>query len=58
MLAMADFNLGPTARRVTYRFTKDERIELLTTFRRQRNNEHTEIARAHQVAESCAKRNP
>jgi putative component of toxin-antitoxin plasmid stabilization module len=32
------FNLGPTARRITYRFTKDGRIILLTTFRKQRNN--------------------
>lgn len=33
------FALGPTARRITYRFTKDGRIILLTTFRKQRNNE-------------------
>ncbi len=26
--------LGPTARRITYRFTKDGRIILLTTFRK------------------------
>jgi phage-related protein len=32
------FALGPTARRMTYRFTKDGRIVLLTTFRKQRNN--------------------
>ena len=31
------FTLGPTARRITYRFTKDSRIVLLTTFRKQRN---------------------
>ncbi len=52
------FNLGPTARRITYRFTKDGRIILLTTFRKQRNNERTEIARARKVAENCAERNP
>jgi putative component of toxin-antitoxin plasmid stabilization module len=52
------FSLGPTARRITYRFTKDGRIILLTTFRKQRNNERTEIARARKVAESCAERNP
>ena len=52
------FTLGPTARRITYRFTKDGRIVLLTTFRKQRNNERTEIAGARKVAESCAERNP
>ena len=40
------FTLGPTARRVTYRFTPDGRIVLLTTFRKQRNNERSEITRA------------
>lgn len=52
------FSLGPTARRITYRFTKDGRIILLTTFRKQRNNERSEIARARKAAESCAERNP
>ena len=52
------FTLGPTARRITYRFTKDGRIILLTTFRKQRNNERTEIASARKAAEDCAKRNP
>lgn len=52
------YTLGSTARRITYRFTKDRRIVLLTTFRKQRNNERTEIARARKVAESCAERNP
>lgn len=33
------FTLGPTARRITYRFTRDGRIVLLTTFREQRKNE-------------------
>lgn len=37
------FTLGPTARRITYRFTNDGRIVLLTTFRKQRNNERQEI---------------
>lgn len=45
------FTLGPTARRITYRFTKDGRIVLLTTFRKQRNNERAEIARARRAAE-------
>ena len=52
------FALGPTARRITYRFTKDGRIVLLTTFRKQRNNERTEISRACKAAEECARTNP
>ena len=52
------FTLGPTARRITYRFTIDGRIVLLSTFRKQRNNERHEIDRARKVAEDCAKRNP
>lgn len=50
------FTLGSTARRITYRFTKDGRIILLTTFRKQRNNERNEITRARKVAEACAER--
>jgi putative component of toxin-antitoxin plasmid stabilization module len=52
------FALGPTARRVTYRFTKDGRIVLLTTFRKQRQNERLEIERARKVAAECAHRYP
>jgi putative component of toxin-antitoxin plasmid stabilization module len=52
------FTLGPTARRITYRFTQDDRIVLLTTFRKQRQNEASEIARARKVAAECAKANP
>ena len=52
------FTLGPTARRITYRFTEDVRVVLLTTFRKQRNNERTEITRARKAAEDCARRNP
>ena len=52
------FTLGPTARRITYRFTKDGRIILLTTFRKQRNNERTEIDRARKAAADCAKQYP
>lgn len=52
------FSLGPTARRITYRFTKDGRIILLTTFRKQRSNERDEISRARKVANECAVRNP
>ena len=49
------FALGPTARRITYRFTKDARVILLTTFRRQRNNERHEITRARHAAAECAR---
>jgi phage-related protein len=52
------FALGSTVRRITYRYTKDGRIILLTTFRKQRQNERREIARARQVAEACARRYP
>jgi putative component of toxin-antitoxin plasmid stabilization module len=52
------FALGPTARRITYRFTNDRRIILLTTFRKQRQNERAEIARARRVADACAQLNP
>ena len=52
------FTLGPTTRRITYRFTKDGRVVLLTTFRKQRNNERAEVARARKAAEDCARRNP
>lgn len=51
------FALGPTARRITYRFTEDNRIILLTTFRKQRNNERAEINRARQIADECARLN-
>jgi len=52
------FTLGSTARRITYRFTKDDRIILLTTFRKQRNNERAEVIRARKIAQDCAKRKP
>ena len=52
------FSLGSAARRITYRFTKDDRIILPTTFRKQRNNERAEFTRARKIAEDCAKRNP
>ena len=52
------FTLGTTARRITYRFTKDGRVVLLTTFRKQRNNERAEVARARKAAEDCARMNP
>jgi hypothetical protein len=52
------FALGASARRITYRFTANQRIVLLTTFRKQRNNERAEIARARKVAQDCARENP
>lgn len=52
------FTLGFTARPITYRFTKDSRIILLTTFRKQRNNERHEIDRARTAAAECALRYP
>ena len=52
------FTLGPTSRRITYRFTNDQRIILLTTFRKQRNNERAEIDRARAAAAKCSRRNP
>lgn len=51
-------SLGPTARRITYRFTSDGRIVLLTTFRKQRDNERAEVARARQAAQNCTKNDP
>lgn len=52
------FTLGPTARRITYRFTKDGRMVMLTTFRKQRNNERHEIERARTASAMCALDNP
>jgi hypothetical protein len=49
------FTLGPTARRITYRFAPSGRIVLLTTFHKQRNNERSEIARARAAADDCAR---
>ena len=51
-------SLGSTARRITYRFTSDGRIVLLTTFRKQRDNERAEVARARRAAQDCAKNDP
>ena len=52
------FSLGSTARRITYRFASDDRIILLTTFRKQRNNERAEINRARVAAEECVRQHP
>ena len=52
------FPLGPTCRGITYRFAKDGHIVLLTTFRKQRNNERGEIERARKQAVADAASNP
>lgn len=52
------FALGSTSRRITYRFARDGRIILLTTFRKQRQNERSEVERARRVAVDCARRYP
>ena len=49
------FSLGGTARRITYRFAGDDPIVLLTTFRKQRRNERSEIERARREAADCAR---
>jgi putative component of toxin-antitoxin plasmid stabilization module len=52
------FTLGSTARRITYRFTKDDRVVLLTTFCKQRQNESAEIHRARRTAAADAVSHP
>ena len=52
------FSMGSTARRITYRFTSDGRIVLLTTFRKQRDNEWAEVDRARQATRDCANSDP
>ncbi len=47
------FNLGRTARRITYFFAEGRRIVLLTTFRKQRQNERAEVQRARRAMERC-----
>jgi len=47
------FDLGRTARRVTDFFAPDRRIGLLTVFRKQRQNERTEIRRARNAMTLC-----
>jgi hypothetical protein len=47
------FDLGRTARRVTYFFAPDRRIVLLTVFRKQRQNERAEIRRARKAMARC-----
>ena len=47
------FDLGRVARRITYYFGPDGRIVLLTTFRKQRNNERAEVQRAREAMARC-----
>lgn len=44
--------------RSSQRCMEGSQIILLTTFRKQRNNERTEIARARKAAEACAEQYP
>jgi hypothetical protein len=41
-----------------HRTSRDGRIILLTTFRKQRNNERAEVDRARKAARHCAEKNP
>ncbi len=41
-----------------HRTLRDGRIILLTTFRKQRNNERAEVDRARKAARNCAEKNP
>lgn len=47
------FDLARAARRITYYFAPLRRIVLLTVFRKQRQNERTEVRRAHNAMERC-----
>ncbi len=47
------FDLDRSAHRVTYFFTGDERIVLLTVFRKQRMNERSEVQRARRAMQRC-----
>lgn len=48
------FHCQGVARRVTYWFAPSRRIVLLTTFRKQRDNERNEIERARTALRRCA----
>ena len=41
------------ARRITFYFADDRRIVLLTTFRKQRRNERSEVRRARRAMQRC-----
>lgn len=46
-------DLGSTGRRITYYFADDQRIVLLTVFKKQRQNERAEVQRAHRAMRRC-----
>jgi len=47
------FDLPPTAQRIAFFFPGGKRVVLLTTFRKQRQNERAEVARARQAMALC-----
>jgi hypothetical protein len=47
------FDVAQKAQRITFFFPEGKRIVLLTTFRKQRQNERAEVARARQVMARC-----
>ena len=47
------FDLAQKAQRITFYFPEGRRIVLLTTFRKQRQNERAEVARARQALARC-----
>jgi hypothetical protein len=47
------FDLGMLTWRITYFFSGQRRIVLLTVFRKQRNNERNEVNRAHAAMARC-----
>ena len=47
------FDLAQKAQRITFFFPTGKRIVLLTTFRKQRQNERAEVARARQAMARC-----
>jgi hypothetical protein len=47
------FDLAQKAQRITFFFPEGRRIVLLTTFRKQRQNERVEVARARQALARC-----
>ncbi|MCP3999002.1 MAG: type II toxin-antitoxin system RelE/ParE family toxin [bacterium] len=47
------FDLSRSAWRITYFFAADRRIVLLTVFRKQRQNERTEVRRAREAKDRC-----
>src|SRR5579872_2587107 len=50
------FAVGQVAMRITYFFPGDNRIVLLTAFRKQRQNERAEVERARRAMAMCVER--